>query len=255
MANYFDFILTKFSLSYKENSEYKINLWSAILANISIVFVFILFFEVLSSLISNILNWTRYDFILYSILILTGSKIYFIICIRKFNRFLLNGDLNTILTKPINPLFHQFFNNLRGPILIIFPILILIILILIFLGNYSNFLLAFLSFFLGFILLSLILSIAESLAFFMKNNFFIINLVQNINQSSRSFTPKLFENFSILFYFLPYSLIGFFTIEILNGKVIFFLNYLIIFLELILIFFILLLIIWKIGLKKYEAFG
>ena len=123
MNKYLDFFLTKFSLAYKENSEYKTNLWSAIIANTVAVLTLILFFNVLSNLVSDILNWSNYDFVLYSILFLAGSKIYFIFSIRHFNNFLLSGDLNLILNKPINPLFFQFFNNLRGPVLIVFPTL------------------------------------------------------------------------------------------------------------------------------------
>lgn len=255
MKNNLTFIIEKFKLALKENSEYKINLWSAFIINIVVIIILILFFSIFKNLAGDILNWNSYDFLIYTLLILTGSKSHFIFSIRRMKQLLLFGTLNQILSKPINPFIFASVNSLKGPVLIIFPILFISTLILIYFADYSNYLLFLSSFCFGFIIYSLTISFLESFAFFIKENSFLNLFYQESNRSVRLYTPKLFESFSKGFYFFPYALVAYFPLQILKGEVDLFFELLPYFFILFFVLIIAIYFIWKIGLKKYEAFG
>jgi len=255
MFRSFNFIFERVRLAFRENSEYKANLWTAILANSVRLFVLMLFFFVFENLIGEILGWSNYDFMLYSGLILAGQKVAYFVSVRKFKYHLLVGDLNIILCKPINSLLFQFFKRLHGAVLIVCPILVSFVVILMFLGDYENYLLAIFVFLFGMAFHSLYISIFESLAFFFKESGFLVNLYTDFNYSVNGFTPKMMENLSSVFYFIPGALCGYFVIEILLGRVEQLLG---IFGILCLVFICLcfgLKVIWKFGLRRYEAFG
>jgi len=255
MFKSFNFIFERVRIAFRENIEYKANMWTAILANLTRLFVLMLFFFIFESLIGEILEWSNYDFMLYSGLILAGQKVAYFVSVRKFKYHLLIGDLNIILCKPISSLLFQFFRRLHGAVLIVFPILVSFVICLMVFGDYENYLLASFVFLFGMAFHSLYISIFESLAFFFKESGFLVNLYRDFNYSVNGFTPKMMENFSSVFYFIPGSLCGYFVVEILLGRVDYFWN---IFWILGLMFIILCFIlkfIWKFGLKKYEAFG
>lgn len=256
MGRNLDLIFCKIGLAFKENVEYKTNLWMAILANISVVFVMFLFFYILSDLLFDFLNWSRYDFLVYSILLLAGTKSELLFCVRKFRFYLLSGKLNNVLSKPVNSIIFQMVVNLKGPVLVVFPILFLVLCGLIFFGDYDFYFLAGVVFLFGMVLNVLFFSVLDSLAFFIKNNLFLQNLFRSVNYSVRTYTPKSLENFSSLFYFFPTSVYAFFVVEILRGDLKFF--YFGYFWVLILFSFVLffcLVFIWRVGLRCYEAFG
>jgi hypothetical protein len=91
----------------------------------------------------------------------------------------------------------------------------------------------------------------------MKNSWLFRVGIFEVDKIGRQFTPKLFENYFTLniFYLLPSGIGGYVLVEILNGNLeIIYENILFIFIS---IFFLILgiYVMWKIGLKKYEAFG
>jgi len=194
-----NFILAKIIIGLKENKEYKINLYSAIIVNLVVVLIYLIFFMIFNKNFPEVLNFTRYDFLVYGFLILSGSKIYHIFVLKYFSKKLLRGDLNLILTKPINPFLFSIFSSFRGPVIIVFPMLLLITLLLIYFGDYSiiNYIPAILFFIFSCIYYMIFFNIFESLAFFIKENYFFTEIIY------RSIVLAL--NIGTIFNFQSYS--------------------------------------------------
>ena len=250
-----DFVLTKIKITFKENKEYKFNLWSGIFTNIFIVLVLVLFWSVFSNLTSEIIKWDFNNFILYSVLTLAGTKSYFLFCIRRLNMFLISGELNLVLSNPINNILYLFFQKLTAQELVIFPILITVSGILVLNGVYTNYLFAIFVFIFGMFFHSLVISTIECLAFFMKNNLFLYEFYSDLKYSLRHFTPKMYENLSFAFYYFPTSFSGYFVIEILKGRTDLILSMSFNLFIISFIFILILIYLFKFGLKRYEAFG
>lgn len=250
------FIMARLKLAFRENIEYKVNLYSAIAINLAMIFVTLLFFSVYIKFSGVILNWSYKDFILYSLIVLAGSKSQFIFSIRGFKTQLLKGHLNNGLIRPINPyIFHSMF-YLMGPVLIIFPFLLFMIYGMLFYYHYANILLFSIFFIFSFIYSSFFYSFFGSLAFFIKENEFLVSASSNINNVVEWYTPKMFENISTTYiYLFPSAVLGFISVELLKGNT----NLLLRLLPYILTTFFLLIIsiyfMWKIGLKRYEAYN
>lgn len=251
------FLYERYKQAFKENSEYKINLWSAIGINIVTLIIGFIFFDVYSNVLGNdILDWNIKDFFIYMLITLAGSKSFHIFSLKRFNISLVTGKLNVALIRPINPFIYMSVSELRGPVLIVFPMLLLSIFLALFFYDYANVFFFFLFFVFGFFYFSMYNNIFQLLAFFMMNNIYYIDLASQTNGISRQYIPKTFDGFSFnFFYFLPSSIFGYFNILILKDNildVLVFIPYLIgSFVLMLLISFLL----WKIGMSKYEAFG
>lgn len=250
------FVIARFKLAFKENSEYKVNLYSAIAINMMMIFVALLFFSVYINFSGVILNWNYTDFILYSFIVLAGSKTYHIFAIKHFKTQLLRGHLNNGLIRPVNVyIFHSLF-YLMGPVLIIFPFLILVIATMIIYYSYVNVILFVLFFLFTLIYCSFFYSFFSSLAFFIKENDFLVTLSINTNHTVEIYTPKMFQTLSTIFiYLFPSALFGYVSIEILKGTTDLLFSLVPYILASFLFLTISIYFIWKIGLKKYEAFN
>jgi ABC-type uncharacterized transport system permease subunit len=255
IQKYFEIFFTKVIIALKENKEYKANLWNALITNVVSFLVILLFFSALSPLLGEILGWTFRDYILYISMLLLLGKVHMVFTLKFLQRVLLNGDFNTILLKPVNSFFY-FSTQFKGVVLVTFSIFLLINLFLIFL--YYNFSFIFLFYFLfSIIYVPLFFSFFISTAFFMKENSMFVNIPRQLNNRIKEFTPRSFENYSFgfLLYILPSGASAFILIEILRGNFI----YSNIILKIIFPSFLLIVlgiyVMWKIGLKKYEAFG
>lgn len=256
MGRYCNFIVERFKIANIENSEYKANLWSALIINIFYILIMFVFFETYINLSNSFLNWELYDFFIYTMLILLGHKSYFIFSFHKLNTYLLKGDLNQALFRPINSYIFMSFNGLRGPVLIIFFLLFVITLTMALFHNYNNFFYFLIFFLFSFFYSSFYMNVFDLLAFFMKQNSDLLLFSKTINESNRQFIPVAFDGTRLnFFYLLPSSLLGFFSVMILKNELEFvwtFLPYLILS---GVILFILNITMWTYGLKKYEAFG
>jgi len=259
MSKVLEFIKMRIILGLKENKEYKANLFSIFLTDIMYLITSIFFYLILQDLIGDeILNWSAFDFMLYGFLVYLSFKFIRMLSFSSLPRFLILGKLNVILTKPITPFLFLSTQGFRGFRFVSISYLFLIILSLIFYNNYSNIFLGILVYFYGLFYLIVLYNFLYSLSFVTKSISWIFNIYTPITMMTRNYTPKLFTNFSwnLFFNLQPIAICGYYTIEVLKGNFLFFSNnyflYSLIILF-ILIFFIYLL--WKIGLKKYEAFG
>jgi ABC-type uncharacterized transport system permease subunit len=254
-TNTYQIIIERIKQVMKANKEYKVNFYSILFFDIILLGTYLLFYQIYSKFVGEIIGWNSYDFILYYFALYFGSKGKWLFSLQYFTQRLLRGDLNTILTKPVNPFLFENLKIVNGPTLILMPISFLLFLIVAIKGNYSNIFLGSLILIFGTILEIIMINFLESLAFFIKNNRFLLEMFFHTIYINEEYTPKVFEKISNLFYLLTTSIYGYFVVEILKSKF----NLFIKFIPLILIFYSIIVfltfIIWKIGLKKYEAYS
>lgn len=184
-----------------------------------------------------------------------GSKVKWFFSLQFLRNHLIAGDLNLYLTKPINIFLFENMRMISGVNIIFIPLSLLLFIGFVLYGNYNNILFAFLLLIIGSILEVIFINFIESTSFFMKDNRFLSNIGYKLIYTNEKFTPIAFEKLTSLFYLLSTSIYGYFVIEILNNRF----NQFFYFLPWIIrVYFILALFtyfMWKIGLKKYEAFG
>ena len=139
ISKHIDYFILKVILAFKENKEYKINLWSGLLINTLNLVITILFISIIvnNSLIN--LNWTKLDYIIFSTLVLLGSKGYHLFVFKHLSLKLRKGMLNESRIRPLNIIFIESLRSLRGPVLVVFPSLFILVIILIGLGTYTNY--------------------------------------------------------------------------------------------------------------------
>lgn len=250
-------ILIKFKLAFKTDLEYKINIWMMLFETTVLILIYSLFYSTYNSFTKEIIPWTQTDFILLLFLLITAGQIMWSFSITKFQNYLLNGQLNKSLIRPINPYIDTINMNTRGATMIIFPILASITLIIILTNNYSNHILALINFIIGTIFYIIFFSCIYSLTFFLKTGNTIAETIRRVGYTSDEFTPKIFETtiFRNFFYLLPSSIAGYFTIEILNNRIELISKFQPIIFLIIIIFIIILYLLWHFGLKKYEGYN
>lgn len=254
---YVNILYEKLKQAIKASLEYKTNLYSVLMFDIIAFFVYTMFFKVYKTAIGEILIWTNYDFIVYFLLLLAGGKGMWLLSLMKFNTFLLEGGINTYLTKPVNTFFLSLIRNTSGVNIITFPMFFILMCILIVLGNYQNYFISFCILLFAIFYYQMFVNLVQSLAFFMKKNEFFFESARRLIFVNEQFTPKMFENsgFKTFFYLLPTSIFGYFTLESLKGNITQ-LQYYFPFMVITLICFIVgTYALWYYGLKKYEAFG
>lgn len=83
----------------------------------------------------------------------------------------------------------------------------------------------------------------------------MVRIYAQVNQTNRSFTPKMLDNLSFWFYLLPSSISGYIVIEILLGRVQLFYDIFAYIIALFCVLVIVLYLLWHYGLRRYEAFG
>jgi ABC-type uncharacterized transport system permease subunit len=255
IQKYFDFIKERIKIGLKEAFEYKLNTWSAILMNTVYVGVMMIFFLTLSPLLENVLSWKIKDYFLYLIIGLVMSKFLILFSLKQLAKNILLGAFNTVLVKPINP-FLFFSTQFGGAVFVTLGIFffLMIAFILLFYKISLTFIIYFIF---SIFYISLFSSFFSSTAFFMKENSMFINIPRKLNNRVREFTPKSFETYSFgsLLYLFPSAATGFILVEFLKGNF----EYIPIILKIIFPSFLIMVmgiyLMWKIGLKKYEAFG
>ncbi len=251
---YFDVLVEIFSVALKQNKEYKANLWSALLINLVYILVMISFYLAFFPLISSISNWNEVDYLMFIFILLLLGKFVIVFSVKRLNRDLLEGKLNIVLSKPINPFFY-FSTRFNGAVLVVSSLVFLSFLFLLFYFYQFNFIFLF-YFIFSAIYQIIFVTFFISTAFFIKNNFFLVDISSKINNRIKEFTPNSFRDnlFLKFIYIFPSALGSFILVNILKGNYLFFKYF-----EVILssfIFFILgTYLLWYYGLKKYEAYG
>lgn len=253
--NFFEIFKERMRQGLKENKEYKANFYSILFFDIALLFVFMLFFQIYSSMIGSDLNWTSFDFVVYYLTLFFGSKIKWFFSLQFLREHLIAGDLNMHLTKPLNIFLFENMRMISGVNIIFIPLALILFIISVLYGNYNHLFFAITLLLIGSIFEVIFINFIESTSFFIKDNRFLSDMGYRLIYTNEKYTPKAFEKLTNIFYFLSTSIYGYFVIEILNSRFdqfFYFLPYI------ILIYFcfsILTYFMWKIGLKKYEAFG
>ncbi|MCA9459380.1 MAG: ABC-2 family transporter protein [Nanoarchaeota archaeon] len=259
----FNYIKTSFYILWKRTTEYKLNTYVALFDQFWYYLTQVLFFYVLFSNFSSIINWKLDDYILFGLIVdliyvFTGLFIWNGI----FQNILVRGDLNNHLIRPINPVISYHFSSLSvgALVFIITNILIFPFLLFFFKIKLYNLFLAFL------ILILLLLVFTLSYFFVRSINFFSFGLSSvftlifesgNYNIAKKypfGFFEKLDYNFFLLA--LPLFFTSSLLIPILKSYEIIHFELQIIFLFSLIFFFgIGGYLMWYYGLKNYEAFG
>ncbi len=251
--NYFSI---KTRISMQTNKEYKADFYSMMAFDIFHMVTMMIFFSVIMTLTSDFLNWNLTDFFLFFMFNLLMWKILWIHNLRGFEKNLLKGELNTSILRPLNIYYQESSRHINYQNMISGFIMLLIIIYVTIVNNYSNPVSGILFFFFGCIYFMVFFNFFKSFCFFMKSNDFE-TIIFKTNSVVRQFTPKAFSNLSTssIFYSMPATVSSYFAIEILKGNY----NELFFYMPTITIILIAMLlsiyIMWFIGLKKYEAFG
>lgn len=254
--NYF---LAKLLISLKEIKEYRIDVYFSLFSYsvtlITYMFFYLVFFDFL-----EILDWSNFEFLLFFILCWLGSLIVVNFSLRSFKTVLLKGDMNKLMTLPLNKFLLANLTIIKGRNFFTVILNFFIYLFLTLTLDYEFHLILFsvLVLLLGSIFFIIFVDFFYVLAFFFKEVDIVYNLfIKEMVYLNEKFTPNLFSGsfFKDFFFLLPSAFYGYFALEVLRGEFNLFLHYLSFCLIIILVMFIITLIIWHYGLKKYEAFG
>lgn len=249
-----DFIFTKFRLGLLENREYKINLIMVFLFDTMVISAMVVLYLLVESVI-NISGWSVFDFLTLTLTMLLNAKIIFGTTFRFFNQFLLSGNFNLWLTKPVSPFSFMITKNMNGAnlasfLFFLFPLVFIISLF------QENILFGWLIFIIGNIFHLLLSWCIELTSFFIKENSFIREPINRTNWFLEDYIPTIYQK-AFFFNFIalaPSVVYGFLTISVMKGDF----TYLYLIkptLNGIPILAILCIILYKNGLKKYEAFS
>ncbi len=177
--------------------------------------------------------------------------------LRNFSNRLLKGEVNIALTKPINTYFYISSELINAQNFITGISLFLISIFFILIGDYSNYFFALVVFIFSLFYFVIFFNFLHSFDFYIKSINPFNDFLFQMDSVTKRFTPKTFASFRYgdIFYFLPTALSCYFVVEILNGRTELFLQFFkwILLITLVMIFGIYFL--WKIGLKRYEAYG
>ena len=256
-----EYFKENFIIHMKELFEFKANIYSSLLIQVSFYILMFLFYFVIYSNFQSQINWKLSDFILF-IAVSNLIHIFIGVVYWKWNLFqqISQGLLNRYLHIPLNPFFVFYIHSQSVMIYLFFVsnFLVFLISVIYFKINIFNL----------FFLLLLFLLVIETLvvAFFIDSlNFIKLGssrifqpLHENFMSITRNYPSPFFGSFQfnfLLFLFQGYY-VGMVLIPILNGMSIFnFLFELTLLISIIIIFSLGTWLNWHYGLKKYEAFG
>jgi len=248
-------------MKFKTLKEYKINIYMGICANFMFMLITSIFFKIFVDNFGVLIPWKLSEWIFFMINfefihLLSGGFWY----THNLKNEILVGNLNIYLTKPKN-IFLQFLYSNIGHIGFItgFVYCILFIVYIIFIKlNLMYLLLTFSFSIIGGIFTVILFQYINSFSFFFKSANMVRTTLVNAQRIIEKHPAIMFPNsFQFIFAFMPFVyytaypthfLFGYMRIE----------QFLILFLQLIFLTFIVSLGLyynWKIGLKKYEAFG
>ncbi len=265
MNFYINYIFENVKIMLKRLIEYKSNFYSAFFEQIFYLSTFFIFVLVLNQNFDEIITWSSvliFTFILIEDTLRTTAGI-FAWKSDFLTEIILKGELNNLLVRPGELLFKYHFSDLSPSSLtyVIVNVPILIILIMSFQMNLLNCIFLLILFLFCILIYFSLYNLIYSIAFFYKNfEKNLTNLLYRTNSLFVLYPAPFFNKFKLvnLFFLFPAYIIGKLIIPLLNDINIDYFFYL----DLFLIFFLIILILniliyfnWKIGLKKYEAYG
>lgn len=256
----FEFIKENIKIGFKEAFEYKANLFSSLFVAIIDTLITTFSLYMFSNLTSSF-NLTIKEVLFFTLLKQIGIAFFWPLqkgSLRVFKSVIL-GNFNMYLTKPINIFIFYMFRGIKSRWSIIAFIYFIALTTLIFtfsLNILKYFLILTISVLIFGHLLISIIYFFESFGFFKINT--QGNYIGGLNLTLASFPPTIFEQFSykFFFFFFPLVLFGVSTLYYFNRiSIEYFAITLLISLFLAIVFNVLTYYIWKIGMRRYEAFG
>lgn len=252
ITKYLNILLERTIIALKSTKEYKLNLYLLIFNYTFTFLTMFLFLDIYSSIIGNILSWSKLDFLLYFLLSSFSLSSLFIISLLGFKTLLLSGNLNNYLIRPTNPYIMANLNFMTGHNIILCGIYFIIFFILSFFYKYMLLGVLFLLF--GVFYFILFWNFLRSFAFFFKNIKLVYKSIWDFNEVIVSYTPVFFNkiSFTQILFLMPASIYGYITLEIIKGNFNYFFDY--IFLILLSTICLILgnYILWKFGLKNMK---
>ncbi|MCH8519812.1 MAG: ABC-2 family transporter protein [Nanoarchaeota archaeon] len=264
---YWNYFKENFKISFKNQVEYKANLFSSLLENTIFFMITLLFGYVIFENIILIEGFGFYEFLLFAFLInIYGDLIGFFWhgTASSLDILIKRGDLNSYLTKPMNPFLGFLFMKRFNPLIFIIYDMILYVPILLYLFNFEllsiiySLLLLFVLIIFGVIFIRFLDSFTW--IFLEARKVLLYQLYfQGIQHNVGRFPMLFFDKnpammiflggfgfYYISMWILPLLLTGLFQVRLYE---------IIMILSVTSISIITIIINWKIGLKKYGAFS
>lgn len=258
-----DYIKENYLIQLKSLNEYKTNIYFSIL--ISTIFSLVSYFAliVISKNFSDILPWGNNEILFFTFfggfIALFFGAFWFSGNLRYY---ILSGSLNAFLTKPVNVFIQYFFTSSVFFVLLTSLIhLVFLMYVIFFIFDIVYLDRLFYCFILGFlsgIFAIFIYQFFDSLAFFIKESNFLFHIYVQPQYVFDRFPAVMFKNWiKILSFFYAGAYIQSYSTAYYFGYISFseVLNMYFYLIVLIIVFLILVYLVWKIGLKRYEAFG
>jgi len=240
--------------------EYKVNVYSIILEGTIWFSVAFFLLSIFSDILTDIVDWQIYDYFVFFMLADFIGVFGRFVAEKRLVYNLLTGKINFYLNKPMKPFFLYYFSDFNTGIFsgLLMSFIINLVLHIFYWGEY-NF--TFLFFFLIFLLILMeifFIMFMDSFSFYAKS----LNLNKVLEPLKYGLLLRLpydfLKNFrfSNLFFLFSFYFVGALLIPILKNQEA---SYIILYILLICSFIILFLtgtiINWKLGLRRYEAFG
>jgi ABC-type uncharacterized transport system permease subunit len=257
MIRYLNYIKENLRIMFIHLKEYKANLYSAIFLQIIFIASQILFFYVFATNFGDTIGWNFEHFLIFMFIFdMVWCIAGIVVWKYEISQFLLNGEMNSLLVKPVPVALQYYFSKMNSSaITFAFSNLILITIAMIYYG---------IPFSINYILISLLMVFALFMVAKIvdgaglikpKAENFFGEILTYRNWDLQQNPAPLFKNFkykNILLIYPAYTF-GLLFLSLVEGKDI--TNYILYLIAFILVTYFVGKTLWKIGLKKYEAYG
>ncbi len=263
MNFYLNFILTNIAIMWKRLIEYKASFYSAFFEQLFFIPGYFLFIYVISSSFSEVLTWTPMYIFLFVMLEDTLRTLAGVFAWKSefLSDMIKKGDLNNMIFRPKGVLFKYYFTDLSPSsftyVIINIPAIIGLLCYLN-ISIYSLFLLFIFSLLITILYFSFYNLVYVFAFFIIDIEKMLVNLFFKSNSLFIQYPAPFFTNFSVykLFYIFPAFILGYILIPIIENNESFnILELLLIVVGVIIVMNMIISLLWKIGLKKYEAYG
>lgn len=258
----FNFIKEISIIKLKSINEYRSNLYLNLLANLGYTITLFATYFILQSNFENIFYWNIYEFVFF-FLFLEIFLFIFVPWFRYLYKYLLSGDFNQFLIKPINPFLNYAFtaNKFFDMLAAILYVFYIIIFMIFFIPEFYplKFIIVVLFGIIGGSMYASINCLFDSLGFFMKNNRQLKSTYFSSTNFFSSYPSSFFKNSNLYYiiifmantYYASWTTDYYFNYISLSEFLILFIPcFLIITICIISSYFL-----WKFGLKKYEGYN
>jgi ABC-2 type transport system permease protein len=262
MGRYKEYLKESIKIQLKQIKEYKANFYFSTFLTLFYTAIMIIFLNVVYGQFNDMLNWSfneYYFFVVFSAMVVMPCAPFYFNQI--LNRFLLWGIITIYSTRPLNTAFQYYVNTIN--LVFAVPMIYYAIALIYFFLYMEKFLLIKFLFVLVFSLFGglfiiLLYRTIDALAFFMKGNLTLSSFFQQTTGTFNRFPVTMFDGWiKTLAFILPNVYFNAYATEIYFGKISYLqaLDLFYIMITFIIILTTTIFFLWKIGLKKYEAFG